>query len=197
MFRIIYRSTIVTLILAVVLCGAYPLAVTLVGKLLFREKANGSIVFRDGKAVGSSLIGQGFSRPEYFHGRPSSAGEKGYDAANSSGSNLGPTNTKLVKAVEANIKAVRQENPGLEPGQVPVDLVTASGSGLDPHISIEAALVQVSRVAKARMVSTQKIRAIVEANTEGRQLGFLGEPVVNVLAVNLALDETIPVSKQK
>lgn len=186
--RTLYRSTIMTLALAVLLCGVYPLAVTLVGKLLFSSKADGGIIYRDGKAVGAKLIGQGFSRPEYFHGRPSSAGDKGYDAANSSGSNLGPTSDKLKKAVEANVKAVLAENPGLPSGSVPVDLVTASASGLDPHISPDGAAVQIDRVAKARGVAPEKVREIVDRHIEGRQLGFLGEPVVNVLELNLDLD---------
>lgn len=189
----IYRSLVMTLALAVVVCGVYPLAVFAVGQLLFSTRANGSLVVRDGKTVGSHLIGQAFAKPEYFHGRPSSAGEKGYDAANSSGSNLGPTSEKLKKAVAANVKQVLEENPGLAPGNVPVDLVTASASGLDPHVSPEAARAQVERVAKARGISVEKVGELVSSHTQGRQLGFLGEPVVNVLALNIALDEVAPI----
>jgi K+-transporting ATPase ATPase C chain len=186
--RTLYRSTIMTLALAVILCGVYPLAVTVVAKVFFPSKSSGGILYRDGKPVGARLIGQGFSKPEYFHGRPSAAGDKGYDAANSSGSNLGPTSAKLKSAVEANVKSVLAENPGLKKGEIPVDLVTTSGSGLDPHISPEGAAVQVERVAKLRGIPTDKVREAVDRHTEGRQLGFLGEPVVNVLELNLDLD---------
>jgi K+-transporting ATPase ATPase C chain len=195
MFKIIYRSILMTLILTVILCGAYPLLVTIVGQVLFHDRANGGILVRDGKRVGARLIGQGFSRPEYFHGRPSAAGDKGYDATNSGGSNLGPTSQKLLKAVEANVKTVLQDNPGLASGQVPVELVTASGSGLDPHISPEGAYVQVARVAKARGISPDQVKALVAAHTEGRQYGIFGEPVVNVLLLNLDLDQASPVKK--
>jgi len=189
MFKLIYKSTVVTLLLTGLLCGVYPLIVFGVGQLLFPHQAEGSLITREGKVVGSRLIGQSFSKPEYFHGRPSAAGEKGYDAANSAGSNLGPTNQKLNKAIEANVAAVLKENPGLKPGQVPVDLVTASGSGLDPHLSVAAASVQISRVATARKLSPAAVEALVEKNTEPRRFGFLGEPVVNLLSLNLALDE--------
>lgn len=192
MVSTLFRSIRVTLVLTVLLCGAYPLAVFLTGRLFFPAHAEGDLITRDGKTVGARLIGQGFSKPEYFHGRPSAAGEKGYDAASSSGSNLGPTSEKLSKAVGANVKQVLSENPGLSAGAVPVDLVTASASGLDPHISPASALVQVDRVAKARSIPREQMEKIVHRYTEERQWVFLGEPVVNVLLLNLELDRTAP-----
>jgi K+-transporting ATPase ATPase C chain len=180
--RIAILMTIVTTLLLGV---AYPLAVTGLSQVLFRDKANGQLIERDGQVIGSRIIGQAFSSPGHFHGRPSAAGT-GYDAANSGGSNLGPTNKKLVDAITANVEAARKENPG---APVPIDLVTASASGLDPHISPAAALFQVPRVARERQVSEAEVRQLVAAHTEGRQLGFLGEPRVNVLLLNLALDE--------
>lgn len=195
MLKTIYRSVVVTVLLLIVLCGIYPLLVMAVGQALFHDKANGGIIERDGKAVGARLIGQGFSKPEYFHSRPSSAGDKGWDASNSSGSNLGPTSQKLMKAVESNVKQVLQENPTLAMGSVPVELVTASASGLDPHVSPEGAMVQVDRVAKARSASADAVKEFVQKHIEGRQLGFLGEPVVNVLEVNLDLDQAFPLKK--
>jgi potassium-transporting ATPase KdpC subunit len=197
MFRTIYKSIVVTGALVIILSGIYPLAIWVIGQAVFPHQANGSLLLRDGRPVGSSLIGQGFTKPEYFHGRPSSAGEKGYDAANSSGSNLGPTSKKLVKAVEGNINAVLAENPGLQKGSVPVDLVTSSGSGLDPHISPEAAEIQVARVATARKADAEKVRALVAKHTLGRQLGIFGEPVVNVLELNLELDSEVPLAAAK
>jgi len=180
---------IATLILAVILCGVYPLVVTGVGQLLFPKHSAGSLLRGpDGKIVGSQFIGQGFSKPEYFHGRPSAAGDKGYDAANSSGSNLGPTNQKLFDTLKSNIEGVMKENPNLKKGKIPVDLVTASASGLDPHISPEAALVQVDRVAKAREMAPSELIKLVENSTEGPEFGVLGESVVNVLMLNMELD---------
>jgi K+-transporting ATPase ATPase C chain len=195
MLNLIYRSTLVTLILAVVLCGFYPAAVWVVGRVLFPSTTRGGLVTRNNSVVGANLIGQNFSRPEYFHGRPSAAGEKGYDAAASSGSNLGPTSKKLIKAISDNVASVLAENPGLKSGQVPVDLVTASASGLDPHISPAAATVQVTRVANARKVNVAEVEALLNKSIEARQLGFLGEPVVNVLRLNLALDEIAPLPR--
>ncbi len=195
MLKLFIRSAVVTLFLGVVLCGVYPLAVTLLAQALFPDKANGSLIVRSGKIVGSKLIGQAFSRPEYFHGRPSAAGDKGYDALNSGGSNLGPTSKKLADRLQGDIDAVIKENPAISKGAVPVDLVTASGSGLDPDISPESALLQVDRVAKARHADPEQIRQIVLSGVENRYLGFLGEKHVNVLLLNLRLDEKMPVSR--
>jgi K+-transporting ATPase ATPase C chain len=190
--RIAVLMTVVTTLLLGV---AYPLAVTGAAQVLFRDKANGQLIERNGRMVGSRIIGQAFSSPGYFHGRPSAAGT-GYDAANSAGSNLGPTNRKLIDAIAANVEAAKKDNPGAvcpEPCRgVPIDLVTASASGLDPHISPAAALFQVPRVARERKVSEDDVRRVVEAQTEGRQWGFLGEPRVNVLLLNLAMDERWP-----
>src|SRR5262245_9961112 len=180
-----------TLVTTVLLGLVYPLVVTALAQMLFAAPANGQLVQRDSRVVGSRIIGQAFASPGYFHGRPSAAGA-GYDAANSSGTNLGPTNKKLVDAVGAAVATARQENPGVP---VPIDLVTSSGSGLDPHISPAAALFQIPRVALARRVGETELRSLVESHVEGRQLGFLGEPRVNVLELNLALDERWPIRK--
>jgi K+-transporting ATPase ATPase C chain len=168
----------------------YPAIVTGLARLFFPKATRGSLIEADGRVVGSELIGQKFTKAEYFHGRPSAAGE-GYDAANSGGSNLGPTNRKLADRVRADVARFRNENPDFA-GSLPADLFTASGSGLDPHISPGSAQVQVARVAKARGVPEEEIRKLVAANTEGRQLGVLGEPRVNVLRLNLALDRLWP-----
>ena len=197
MITLIYRSTVATLLLAFILSGVYPLAVTVVGKVLFSAKADGElIVGADGKPVGAKLIGQAFTKPEYFHGRPSAAGSapsapNGYDAANSSGSNLGPTNQKFVDGLKSNIDGVLKENPDMKPGQVPTDLVTASGSGLDPHITPESANFQMSRVAKARGLKVDELQAMVQAHIESPQWGIFGEPVVNVLLLNIDLDKQV------
>ena len=166
---------------------AYPLAVTGMAQVLFPRQANGSLVMKDGKPVGSELIGQAFSDPRHFWSRPSATTPKPYDAANSGGSNLAPTAPALVDAVKARIQALRVADPG-NTAPVPVDLVTASASGLDPHISRAAADYQLARVARVRGLPVEQVRALVEQHTEGRWLGFIGEPRVNVLALNLALD---------
>lgn len=195
MWKSLFRSIVVTLLLGVVLCGAYPLTVTLLAGLLFPDKANGSLLYRDGTLVGSALIGQSFSRGEYFHGRPSAAGEKGYDASNSSGSNLGPTSKKLADRLQLDVDSLIKENPALRKGAIPIDLITASGSGLDPHLSPEAVLVQVERVAKARNADAGQIRRIVLSQVEDREVGFLGQKRVNILLLNLTLDNALPVKK--
>lgn len=186
--QIAMRFTLVTTVLFGL---AYPLVVTGVSQWLFPGQSNGSLVMRDGRIVGSQLIGQMFSSDSYFHARPSSAGD-GYDAANSSGSNLAPTNHALVERVQAEVAKLRAENPN---APIPVDLVTASGSGLDPHISPAAADFQLRRVASARKISQESLRALVAKHTEARQFGILGEPRVNVLELNLELDSAFPAKK--
>ncbi|HZZ08514.1 MAG TPA: potassium-transporting ATPase subunit KdpC, partial [Candidatus Binataceae bacterium] len=166
----------------------YPLVVWGVAQVLFPWQANGSLVVRDGHVVGSEIIGQNFADARYFHPRPSAAGDKGYDASNSSGSNLGPTNRKLVETTKAALHKVLEENPGISPAQVPVDMVTASGSGLDPEISPAAAELQVPRIAKARGLSEPAVRDVVRDNRRPRLAGFFGEPGINVLDLNLTLD---------
>ena len=176
-----------TLVLTLLTGVMYPLLVTGLAKALFHEKADGSLLRVGGRTVGSELIGQRFTKPEYFHGRPSAAGNDGYDASASSASNLGPTNQKLADRVTDDVKKFRAENPTWA-GAVPGDAVTASGSGLDPHLSPEAVDAQVARVAAARGMSAEALRGLVAANTEDRQLGLLGERRVNVLKLNLAVD---------
>jgi K+-transporting ATPase ATPase C chain len=182
------RPALVSLIFFTLITGvAYPLVVTGIAQVIFPFQANGSLIVKDGKVVGSALIGQPFDEPKYFWGRPSATSPFGYNAASSSGSNLSPTNPDLIKAVQGRVEALRAADPG-NTAPVPVDLVTASGSGLDPHISPAAALYQVSRVARERKLAPDAVRALVERHTEGRFWGLLGEPRVNVLALNLALD---------
>jgi potassium-transporting ATPase KdpC subunit len=170
----------------------YPLVVTGLAKVLFPHKANGQLIEKDGTVVGSAIIGQGFSSPGYFHSRPSAAGN-GWDAANSGGSNLGPTNQKLLDRVKGDVATAQAENPGMP---VPIDLVTTSASGFDPHITPASAEFQLPRVAKARGTTVDQLRALVAKHTEARQLGFLGEPRVNVLELNLDLDQQFPMNKQ-
>lgn len=193
------RPAIVLLILMTAITGiAYPLVVSGVAQVAFGDKADGSLIEKDGQVIGSELIGQSFvdsetglTLPGYFRGRPSAAGA-GYDAAASSGSNLGPTNPTLIDRVAADVAILRGENGLADDAEIPVDLVTSSGSGLDPHISSASADLQIARVAQQRGIPEDQVREIVGSNTSGRTLGFLGEPRVNVLKVNLALDEQYP-----
>jgi potassium-transporting ATPase KdpC subunit len=178
-----------TLATTVLLGILYPLAVTGLAQIFFPRQANGELIQAGGKVVGSQLIGQPFTSPGYFYSRPSAAGSAGYDATQSTGSNLGPTNQALITRVAASVKQMQADNPGVP---IPVDLVTSSGSGLDPAISPAAADFQVPRVAHERTMSQDDVRALVKKHTEGRQLGFLGEPRVNVLELNLDLDSVHP-----
>jgi K+-transporting ATPase ATPase C chain len=183
------KPAVKTFLVLTILTGlVYPLTVTGLAQLLFPHQANGSVIVRDGKIIGSELIGQYFDEPRYFWGRPSATSPYPYNAASSSGSNLGPTNPALAEAVKAHIAALKAADPGNE-APIPVDLVTTSGSGLDPHISPASAAYQVGRVARARGLQPDVVRQLVMQYTEGRQLGFLGERRVNVLLLNLALDE--------
>jgi len=188
-FSEIRAAVLSTLVLAVICCGVYPLIVYGLGQALFHDKANGSLIIdRNSSAVrGSKLLAQGFTDPKYFHPRPSAAGN-GYDAANSGASNLGPTSKKLNDAITDRIAAYRAENGLRETDKIPADAVTASGSGLDPHISVQNAELQIPRVARTRALDIDKVRELVRQNTDGRDFGFLGEPGVNVLKLNLALD---------
>ena len=178
-------AVLMTVVTTVLLGLVYPMVVTVLAQAIFPAQANGQLIVRDGRIVGSSLIAQRFSSPTYFHPRPSAAGS-GYDAANSAGSQLGPTNRTLIETTRENVAAARRDNPGRP---VPIDLVTASASGLDPHISPAAAEFQVPRVARTRGISEHDLRRLVLEHTDGRQWGFLGEPRVNVLELNLALDK--------
>ena len=191
MRRHITTAILYTIATTILFGLVYPLAVTGAAQLLFRNKANGQLIYKDGQLIGSHLIGQTFSGPTYFHSRPSAAGN-GYDAANSSGSNYAPTNKKLIDRITTDATALQKDNPGTP---VPVDLITASGSGLDPHITPAAAEFQVSRIAHERRLPEGTVRLIVARHTEGRQFGILGEPRVNVLELNLDLDRTAPLAK--
>jgi len=190
LFSEIRGAVFATLVLAIVCCGLYPLVVFGISQAFFRDKANGSlIVDQDGTVRGSKLLAQGFTADKYLHPRPSAAGN-GYDAASSGGSNLGPTSQKLRDAIKDRVAAYRKENGLSETEPVPADAVTASGSGLDPQISLRNAELQTPRVAKARGLSEEKVRELVQQNTDRRDLGVLGEPGVNVLELNLALDSS-------
>jgi len=192
MLSAIYKSLISTVFLGFILCGFYPLIVYGLGTLLFNDNATGGIIFKNGKAVGARLIGQTFSKPYYFHGRPSAAGNNGYDASNSSGSNLGPTNQKFYDTLKDNIDKFLKDNPTIKKGEVPTDIVTSSGSGLDPHISPESAYAQTNRVAQARQLNPDNVKALIQSHIREPQFGFLGERVVNVLELNLDLDAKYP-----
>jgi K+-transporting ATPase ATPase C chain len=185
-------AVLMTVATTILLGIIYPLVVTGLAQLMFPKQADGQLIHKDGKIVGSSIIGQGFSGAGYFHSRPSSAGN-GYDAANSNGSQFGPTNQKLIDRVKGDVATAQADHPG---ALVPIDLVTASASGLDPHITPAAAEFQLSRVAKERGTTVDRLRALVDQHTEGRQLGFLGEPRINVLELNLDLDHQFPANKQ-
>lgn len=193
MMKNLTTAVLMTVVTTILLGLVYPLVVTGLAQVIFPDQANGSLIKRaDGAVIGSRLIGQAFSSPGYFRSRPSAAGANGYDAAASSGSNLGPTNQKLIARVKADVEKLQAENPGKP---IPIDLVTTSGSGLDPHISPAAAEFQVPRVARERGMREDELRQIISAHTEGRQFGFLGEPTVNVLELNLDLDQTVPMKK--
>jgi K+-transporting ATPase ATPase C chain len=194
MLHQLFRGFKMMLVLTVLTGLAYPLAVTGLCQVFFRHQADGSLIAAGGKTVGSELIGQSFTKPEYFHGRPSAAGDQGYDGLSSGAANLGPTSQKLADRVRADAKKFRAENPSFT-GPLPADLITTSGSGLDPDISPASAEAQVARVAAARGVTAAAVRQLVAANTAGRQFGILGEPRVNVLKLNLALDTAAPVRK--
>jgi K+-transporting ATPase ATPase C chain len=190
LFSEIRGAVVSTLVLAVVCCGLYPLVVWGIAQVAFHDKANGSLIIeKDGTVRGSKLLGQNFTAEKYFHPRPSAAGN-GYDAANSGGSNLGPTSQKLNDSIKGNIETYRKENGLKETDPVPADAVTASGSGLDPHISLRNAELQVTRVAKARGLNEVKVRELIVKFTDQPDLGILGDAGVNVLSLNLALDET-------
>jgi potassium-transporting ATPase KdpC subunit len=189
--KIAIRSTVYVVVLTALLGGIYPAAVTAVAHLFWRERANGSFVTAGGRVVGSELIGQNFTGPQYLHPRPSAAGKEGYDATSSAGTNKGPTDAALAKSVVDAVAAARRDRPG-DPRPVPADLVTASASGLDPHLSPDAALWQAARIAQARGVAEDRVAAVIRRRIEPRTLGLLGEPRVNVLLTNLDLDRELP-----
>jgi K+-transporting ATPase ATPase C chain len=193
MRRNLITAVLYTLVTTVIFGLVYPYVVTGIAQLLFKEKANGQLLHQDGQLIGSRIIGQPFTAANYFHSRPSAAGN-GYDAANSSGSNLAPTNKKLIDRVNGDVATLQQDHPGVD---VPIDLVTASGSGLDPDITPAAAEFQVTRVAQQRHLSETTLRTIIARHTQPRQFGFLGEPRVNVLELNLDLDHSAPINVAK
>jgi len=188
--KTIVRSTVYVAVLTLLLGGVYPAAMTAVSRIFWRDKADGSFVTAGGRVVGSELIGQSFARPEYLHPRPSAAGKNGYDATASGGTNKGPTDADLAKAVKEAVAAARADRPG-DGRPIPADLVTSSGSGLDPHLSPDAAQWQAARIAKARGVSEDRVLAVLRAHVEPRTLGLFGEPRVNVLLTNLARDRDL------
>ncbi len=192
--KLIVRSILYVVVLTVLLGGAYPAAVTGVSRLFWRDKADGSFVTAGGRVVGSELIGQNFKGPEYLHPRPSAAGKDGYDATASQGTNKGPTDADLAKAIGAAVIAARADRPG-DPRPVPADLVTTSASGFDPHLSPDAAFWQAARIAAARGVPEERVGEVIRRHLEPRTLGFLGEPRVNVLLTNLDLDRSLPRSR--
>lgn len=189
--KLAIRSTLYVAVLTVLLGGVYPAAVTGVSRLFWKDKANGSFVSAGGRVVGSELIGQNFKGAQYLHPRPSAAGKDGYDATASQGTNKGPTDADLAKAIGAAVAAAREDRPG-DTGPVPADLVTTSASGFDPHISPDAALWQAARVAKARGVPEEKVAEVIRRHVEPRTLWLFGEPRVNVLLTNLDLDRSLP-----
>jgi potassium-transporting ATPase KdpC subunit len=193
MFKELKAGILITIVFTVFAGLMYPLAMTGIAQLIFPRQANGSLIARNGKVIGSELIGQNFAKPEYFHPRPSAAGN-GYDASASSGSNLGATNPTLIDRLNKGAAAYRQENPAFS-GAIPSDAITTSGSGLDPDISPANAEAQCARVASARGVATDQIRSLVSEYTENRTLGVFGEPRLNVLRLNLALDERFPLKR--
>jgi len=188
LMRTLTTAAAMTLALTLLTGILYPLVVWGLAQVIFPWQANGSLVMRDRRVVGSAVIGQNFATARYFHPRPSAAGDKGYDAGNSSGSNLGPTNRKLIDTTKAALHKALEENPGASAAQVPIDMVTASGSGLDPEISIAAAELQIPRVAKARGLGEPAVREVLYDHIRSRLLGLIGEPGINVLELNLALD---------
>jgi K+-transporting ATPase ATPase C chain len=191
MLKELRPAILITFILTIITGILYPLAVTGIAQTIFHKQANGSLIERDGKVIGSEIIGQNFTKPEYFHPRPS---QNSYDAANSGGSNLGPTNPDLAKRLKKDADQFRKDNPDYA-GPIPADAITTSGSGLDPEISPANATAQAARVAKTRGASTDAVQNLVAINTKQRDLGVLGEPRVNVLKLNMALDQAYPVKR--
>ena len=189
MSKTIYRSISLTILMFILLGGIYPFAVTIVGKYLFPAQSSGGIIYKDGKPIGAELIGQSFTQPKYFWGRPSAAGDKGFDATNSNASNLASTNKALIDRIEQSIQNFLKENPTVKREDIPPDLVTMSASGLDPDISLQAAQIQIPRVAKARNMSENSLKSLVDKFTKKPALGFIGTENVNVLLLNIELDK--------